>query len=237
MKEIIYLDNTLVNSFLAQYNSGLINSIVSSLTTSLTETEENGKNTSFSGAAGIPGLASAEISKNIDSKFQTAYAKDNYDSKEIAFHDFALDLLLENLKEIQESNIEFSTAEGKLRLYNFERLETIMDRSIVNIFDQDEIHNAQIISRIETLKNNSSYKSHKKVIDKEIASLRSKLKEIDESKYNNFDNVRRLGKIGNALYPNSCLVKIDKQLMVCPKENFRVNEAGLTLFNKMNSVR
>ncbi len=238
MKEIIYLDNTLVNSYLAQFDEGLISKLVNSLETNLIESEEDGKSNNLEANAGLAGITSIGANSTAEEKRSTTYSKMNSESQETAFHDFALDLLLNKINHLEDtSKKDFLSPEGRIRLYNFSRLESIMQRELVTIFDEDESHNKMIQSQINTIKQSSTYNGkNKTLLNKEIQQLKSKMKPVDESKFDNFDKVRRFGKLGNALYPDSCLVKIENNLLVCQKNNFRVNEASLTLLNETHKT-
>lgn len=204
--------------------------------TVLTETEEDIKTNNYNAGGGVPGIASAEFGNTNSSNLSTAFAKSNFESQELAFHDFALDVLLDKINQMKE-NIpsSFIHVDGKLRLYNFERLEAITQSDLIDIFDEDKLHNKNINNQIEQLKK-LKQNINKTQINKEIANLKSQLKDVDKSKLKDFEHVRNFGKIGNALYPNSCLVKLKNILLICPKENFRLNEASISLFNESDKT-
>ncbi|MGX7347814.1 DUF6414 family protein [Aerococcus vaginalis] len=228
MKEIIYLDTKLINSFLAQFDKGLINRMISSLETGNIEEQADENGNSFE--TGISaGIFNAKASKMVKGSNSYSYHQNNLESQEIAFDDFALDILLDKIRKNEDLNIDFKEIDGSLRLYNFDRIKHIMDRDVIDMFDDSHSYNQNLSNQINRIKNS---KLDKKIANTKIKELRSKLKNDDPNNLVNFDIVRNFGKLGDALYPNSCLAKINNYLMVCPKENFRVNEASLTLFNE-----
>lgn len=235
MKEIIYLDKTMLDSYLAQLHSGLTNKLSTSTQMDLTESE--GTNNTNNLHAKLLGV---NLGTNKQTNNSTVYTKRNSESYEVAYHDYALDVLLDTLNSpdtplIQNGDYsegQFVLPKGKIKLYDFKRLEQIAAEEISSIFNPLETEKQLIREQIKSLKHSKDYKRNKSAIDQEIKKLQFLLDQKNDEYLKNFTYVHKLGKLGNALFPDSCLVKISDFICVCPKENFRINEATLSLFNE-----
>ena len=79
MKEIIYLDTSLINSLLAQVNSGLVTKLVSETSESDSNTENGGATETSTAAAGINAVLRGDTSHsttNIDS-YSIVFSRSN----------------------------------------------------------------------------------------------------------------------------------------------------------------
>lgn len=236
MKEIIYLDNTLVNSLLAQFDKGVLSRKINSTGSELKSNHTDSKTNEFSG--GVSSAVSMSYMKNKSESDASSSSKNDNESQELESNDYKLDMLLERIDDENTGNINILHNDGNIRLYNFKRLEKVMNDGIIDIFSEDHFFNLIIKDKIDKLKESDEYQNSKrkspkkKAIDNEINKLKKSYREVDSDTFNNIYAVRTFAKMGDALYPDSCLVKIDNCLMICPKDNFRANEATLSLFNK-----
>ena len=100
MKEIIYLDTKLVNSFLAQQNSGLITKLVNEDAESDSRTEGTTEQTTTSSGIGLSALlkASGEYSSTNLESYNFVFSKSNKNLVETALDDYSLDLLITGLE-------------------------------------------------------------------------------------------------------------------------------------------
>lgn len=114
MKEIIYLDTKLVNSLLAQQNSGLITKLVNEDGESDARTEGSTEQTTTSSDLGLSALLKAAGSysnTNVDS-YNFVFSKSNKNLVETALDDYSLDLLITGLESkdlIKHSDYEVVT--------------------------------------------------------------------------------------------------------------------------------
>lgn len=242
MKEIIYLDTDIVNSYLAQIDEGLIGKMAVSLGTVAQSDQENQKTNTQSSQGNLSaGVISGggEYTETVSSKEKTVYSENNSELIETAMDDYSLDLLVEKLTEDDHLKINVSAAEDgdfilikdKFVSYDFSRLsQTTSEENINNILQDDRIF--KIDSRIRDLENKKK-KGNKQHINKMIKELKDEkriyLKENDGSE--NFDFVYRFGSFGSSLFPDSVLFKVGNLLAVCPKKKLRTDESTLGLFN------
>lgn len=233
MKEILYLDNNLVNSFLAQENSGLIAKNVKSLQTNLTESETAGNSSGVNANVSVPLISGVSANGSTNSNSSTSYSKVNLELQEHAIHDYALDLLLEKIK-IDEQTFEegrIVKVNDQIKVFDFNRLEALMDEKMVKLFDRNSQENMEIDKQITALRKSPLYSKNKPALEKKINELKSK-KRAEDIEYENFKPVKNLGIMGNALFPESCLIKVANLVCICPKGNLRINDATLSLYSE-----
>lgn len=172
MKEILYLDTDLMNSILAQLDEGLINSF--SLEESNQESETEGQQSLRGKSAGIDAQISADTGifggggVKIGTRLGGNGTESTNESKTIlegqkdilnkAFHDYALDILLnklndsDSIKDNKNSLLEGDLYKGEspYKFYDFELLKNILDvDSIGKIMsfntDEDDLKEAKRI--------------------------------------------------------------------------------------------
>lgn len=138
MKEIIYLNTKLVNSMLAQLNTGLITKLINEQ--GITDTKGESTNETVSSAlnykGSIPvfsgGVTSTDTSTDATN---VVFSKNNKDLIESALDDYSLDILLNNLQKeniiknenLQDGNLILS--KGSISSYNFNHLQDISNLS------------------------------------------------------------------------------------------------------------
>jgi hypothetical protein len=149
MKEIIYLDTELMNSMLAQLDEGLINSFVLEHLNQEVETSgqqtTRGKGAGFSGnvSVGTGALPGGKLgfganignTGNESTNESTSFLESEKDILNKAFHDYALEILISKLKQINELTEEKSNlkqgdlllVDSKYKFYDFELISKLMD--------------------------------------------------------------------------------------------------------------
>lgn len=244
MKEIIYLDTSLINSYLAQIDEGLTSKMVESITMQLSESEEKGTEATLGANGGLPFIG-GKISSGEFAKQDVVYSKTNNDLLEKIVDDYSLDVLLEKLENSDEINFKTNKnqyVEGDLLniksdfyIVDFNRLDSISTKNAIDLMDVAAVTNEKIYSQIASLEKNKKAKNNpqKTVLEKKIRELKAELKEptID---YTNFDYVNRFGKFGNLLFPESKLFKFDDLIAICSNKHLRVNDENLNLYNLSN---
>ena len=233
MKEILYLDNNLVNSFLAQENSGLIAKFVTSLQTNLTESETNGNSLGVNANVSVPLVSEISANGNTNNNSSTSYSKVNLELQEHALHDYALDLLLARIETDKQTfeDGKIVKVNDSIKVFDFSKLEVIMDKKLITLFDKNYQENMEIDEQIKEIQNKPSYKGNKQLYAQQIKDLKS-TKHDEEINYENFNHARKIGIMGNALFPESCLIKVANLISICPKENLRINDATLSLYSE-----
>lgn len=240
LKEYIYLDSELVNSYLAQLDEGVLTKAITGISSTDSHSEDGGQETTESGhfTAGI-GIISGkgEISNKEIDKFSTVYSKSNSDLIETALDDYSLDILLKKLVEkemlnVSEGNIddgELIFIDGKLNIFNFELLKSITsEENISNLLIDD---NYDIKDYKSELKKITASKALREKHKDRIGVLNDAIK--GDSFYN-FSMIERFANFTNSLFPDSVLFKIKNSLIMCTKENIRINIPLLTQLSLTN---
>ena len=138
MKEIIYLNTKLVNSMLAQLNTGLITKLINEQ--GITDTKGESTNETVSSTLNYKGsitVFSGGVTSSDTSTDATnvVFSKNNKDLIESALDDYSLDILLNNLQKeniiknenLQDGNLILS--KGSISSYNFNHLQDISNLS------------------------------------------------------------------------------------------------------------
>lgn len=226
MKEIIYLDTKLVNSFLAQQNSGLITKLVNEDGESDTRTEGSAEQITSSSDVGLSALLKAEGSyskTNVDN-YNFVFSKSNKNLVETALDDYSLDLLITGLEAeglIKHSDYQdgdLISTSGELTAFNFEQL--------ANTNDLEEI--GFLIPGYDEFKSLQS--ELKKINGKEKHLVRAKQiqETLSSNGWNTFEMIKHISSYLTKLLPESNLIKINNTLSILPLEFLRVQSVQLS---------
>lgn len=235
MKEIIYLDSEMVNSYLAQLDSGLMERFMKSLAMAKTEQEEASEGGTTTGSLGLSGTGVSQANTT-STKNSIVYSSTNTELNQIIFHDYALDILIDKLGSSNAisnkyNDGEFVLIKGEFRIYDFERLKASTSPDIMSLFDDSKEHNKKIDSQISQAKKSSLPKNEKNKI---LANLQSQKKPTKNSIMEHMNPIHSFAKFSNAIFPGYCLIRINNLVCLCPKSSMRVTDATLTLLNESN---
>ncbi len=224
MKEIIYLDTKLVNSLLAQQNSGLITKLVNEDGESDARTEGSTEQTTTSSDAGISALLKATGSysnTNVDS-YNFVFSKSNKNLVETALDDYSLDLLItgleakELIKHSDYQDGDLISVSGELTVFNFEQL--------ANTSDLEEIE--------FLLPGYDEFRSLKSEYGKIKVKHLRRAKEIQEALstngWNIFEMIKHISVYLKKLLPETNLIKISNTFSILPLEFLRVQSVQLS---------
>lgn len=250
MKEIIYLDTDIMNSMLAQLDEGLINSFV------LESSEQEGVSetaaTSLTKKAGLKagGKLSTGLFPGGELSFGANIGNDNGETestsktmlegqKDIlnkAFHDYALEVLIQKLKEnelllgdpkqLEEGDLFFY--ESPYRFYDFDLL-----KSSLNI----EAFKKMMLFEIQHIPLN--YEEAKKLLDKKKPTPKDREKMDDALKvvltYDQvnptiqvIEQLNTLSGFGSDLLKNLTLIKAGKYIGLLKKDYLRESTESLS---------
>lgn len=234
MKEYIYLDADMLNSALAQLDSGLTKRFF----------EEDVKQEESSS------IESEKTSKGIDSFFKIGakYVKDIAEetgnnlttgqSKAIDYvlNDYAVDLLLSKFESLDKFKIDIVSAkEGdivnfstRFNVYDFDLIQkTTAGEAIEFMTYTDELQKAEAEKDkiLESVNNSISNKDVKKLKKKKEKILQSDSAQAIQG----FKMINTVAKYGNAVLGNSILVSGTNCIFLCKKELFRLNQGQLSL--------
>jgi hypothetical protein len=230
MKEIIYLDTKLVNSLLAQQNSGLITKLVNEDGESDARTEGSTEQTTTSSDVGLSALLKAAGSysnTNVDS-YNFVFSKSNKNLVETALDDYSLDLLItgleakELIKHSDYQDGDLISVSGELTVFNFEQL--------ANTSDLEEIE--FLLPGYDEFRSLKSEYGKIKGKGKEKEKHLRRAKEIQEALstngWNIFEMIKHISVYLKKLLPETNLIKISNTFSILPLEFLRVQSVQLS---------
>ena len=226
MKEIIYLDTKLVNSLLAQQNSGLITKLVNEDGKSDARTEGSTEQTTTSSDVGLSALLKAAGSysnTNVDS-YNFVFSKSNKNLVETALDDHSLDLLItgleakELIKHSDYQDGDLISVSGELTVFNFEQLANTSDLEEIEFFlpGYDEFKSLQ--SELRKIKGKDKHLHRTKQIQEELSM----------NGWNNFKTMKHVSSYLTKLLPETNLIKISNTFSILPLEFLRVQSVQLS---------
>lgn len=239
MKEYVYLDTELVNSYLAQIDEGILTKVITGLDTGEKNLEEIAEQQGSSGnfEGGIPAVfqAGGSLSETESKKRSTVYSESNSELIETILDDYSLDVLISKLKEkykLLESTEDWNdgniiTLNDYFLVYNFDLLKKSSERNQISLLvkESPELKAKKEESIIISNQKNKSgaVKDKLKKLNKEIAQL---------DPYANFDHVNNFATYANTLFPNSVVFKIGRAFCIGDEENLRINTSLLAFLSQ-----
>lgn len=247
MKEIIYLDTEIINSMLAQLDEGIINSFTLENISQETQGEEvqsgRGKEAKLKGnvtlSTGILPGGSIKFGTDLGNsgteteKYSSSILEGQKDILNKAFHDHALEILLNKLIEnnllmqFGESNEgDLLFIESSFRYYDFELLKNSADAEIIQSlisFDQtgrlptyEEA--SKLVKQKNIPKNSNDYLNAKNVVDKY-----NDMKPI----INIIEAFHSLGNYTSKMLQNQAIVKAGKNIGIIKNKYLRESPEAL----------
>lgn len=226
MKEIIYLDTKLVNSLLAQQNSGLITKLVNEDAESDARTEGSTEQVTTSSDVGVAALlkAAGSYSKTNVDNYNFVFSKSNKNLVETALDDYSLDLLItgleakELIKHSDYQDGDLISVSGELTVFNFEQLANTSDLEEIEFFlpGYDEFKSLQ--SELRKIKGK----------DKHLPRTKQIQKELSRNGWNNFETMKHMSSYLTKLLPETNLIKISNTFSILPLEFLRVQSVQLS---------
>lgn len=233
MKEIIYLDTKLVNSIIAQNDQGLVLKRAFDKGKTNSNSEETTQATSLNTSGGVTVGANFNVNRgesNTD-KQSLVYSETNKELIEVATHDYALDILLEILKDEIVNDCaddgQFIQQNDRVTFYDFKKLYESMDTEKLKLLMPDIF---QPIEKIEKELYKIS-KSNKIKFEDKITELQ---KQLDNSLPKIFKKLNTFSDYMVGLYDGAILAKINNTLSICEPENIRLKPSLLSIMNLSN---
>lgn len=233
MKEIIYLDTKLVNSIIAQNDQGLVLKRAFDKGETNSNSEETTQATSLNTSGGVTVGANFNVNRgesNTD-KQSLVYSETNKELIEVATHDYALDILLEILKDEIVNDCaddgQFIQQNDRVTFYDFKKLYESMDTEKLKLLMPDIF---QPIEKIEKELYKIS-KSNKIKFEDKITELQ---KQLDNSLPKIFKKLNTFSDYMVGLYDGAILAKINNTLSICEPENIRLKPSLLSIMNLSN---
>lgn len=233
MKEIIYLDTKLVNSIIAQNDQGLVLKRAFDKGKTNSNSEETTQATSLNTSGGVTVGANFNVNRgesNTD-KQSLVYSETNKELIEVATHDYALDILLEILKDEIVNDCaddgQFIQQNDRVTFYDFKKLYESMDTEKLKLLMPDIF---QSIEKIEKELSKIS-KSNKIKFEDKITELQ---KQLDNSLPKIFKKLNTFSDYMVGLYDGAILAKINNTLSICEPENIRLKPSLLSIMNLSN---
>lgn len=233
MKEIIYLDTKLVNSIIAQNDQGLVLKRAFDKGETNSNSEETTQATSLNTSGGVTVGANFNVNRgesNTD-KQSLVYSETNKELIEVATHDYALDILLEILKDEIVNGCaddgQFIQQNDRVTFYDFKKLYESMDTEKLKLLMPDIF---QSIEKIEKELSKIS-KSNKIKLEDKKTELQ---KQLDNSLPEIFKKLNTFSDYMVGLYDGAILAKINNTLSICEPENIRLKPSLLSIMNLSN---
>ena len=233
LKEIIYLDTKLVNSIIAQNDQGLVLKRAFDKGETNSNSEETTQATSLNTSGGVTVGANFNVNRgesNTD-KQSLVYSETNKELIEVATHDYALDILLEILKDEIVNGCaddgQFIQQNDRVTFYDFKKLYESMDTEKLKLLMPDIF---QSIEKIEKELSKIS-KSNKIKFEDKITELQ---KQLDNSLPEIFKKLNTFSDYMVGLYDGAILAKINNTLSICEPENIRLKPSLLSIMNLSN---
>ena len=233
LKEIIYLDTKLVNSIIAQNDQGLVLKRAFDKGETNSNSEETTQATSLNTSGGVTVGANFNVNRgesNTD-KQSLVYSETNKELIEVATHDYALDILLEILKDEIVNDCaddgQFIQQNDRVTFYDFKKLYESMDTEKLKLLMPD------IFKPIEKIEKELSKisKSNKIKFEDKITELQ---KQLDNSLPEIFKKLNTFSDYMVGLYDGAILAKINNTLSICEPENIRLKPSLLSIMNLSN---
>ena len=226
MKEIIYLDTKLVNSLLAQQNSGLITKLVNEDGESDARTEGSTEQTTTSSDVGLSALLKAAGSysnTNVDS-YNFVFSKSNKNLVETALDDYSLDLLITGLEAknlIKHSDYQdgdLISVSGELTAFNFEQLAETSDLEEISFLLPGYDEFKSLKSEYGKIKGRDKYLPRAKEIQQALST----------NGWDVFEMIKHMSVYLKKLLPETNLIKISNTFSILPLEFLRVQSVQLS---------
>ena len=226
MKEIIYLDTKLVNSLLAQQNSGLITKLVNEDGESDARTEGSTEQTTTSSDVGLsaPLKATGSYSNtNVDS-YNFVFSKSNKNLVETALDDYSLDLLItgleakELIKHSDYQDGDLISVSGELTVFNFEQLAETSDLEEISFLLPGYDEFKSLKSEYGKIKGRDKYLPRAKEIQKALLT----------NGWDVFETIKHMSVYLKKLLPETNLIKISNTFSILPLEFLRVQSVQLS---------
>lgn len=226
MKEIIYLDTKLVNSLLAQQNSGLITKLVNEDGESDARTEGSTEQTTTSSDVGLSALLKATGSysnTNVDS-YNFVFSKSNKNLVETALDDYSLDLLItgleakELIKHSDYQDGDLISVSGELTAFNFEQLAETSDLEEISFLLPGYDEFKSLKSEYGKIKGRDKYLPRAKEIQQALST----------NGWDVFEMIKHMSVYLKKLLPETNLIKISNTFSILPLEFLRVQSVQLS---------
>lgn len=226
MKEIIYLDTKLVNSLLAQQNSGLITKLVNEDGESDSRTEGSTEQTTTSSDVGLSALLKAAGSysnTNVDS-YNFVFSKSNKNLVETALDDYSLDLLITGLEAknlIKHSDYQdgdLISVSGELTVFNFEQLSETSNLEEISFLLPGYDEFKSLKSEYGKIKGRDKYLPRAKEIQQALST----------NGWDVFEMIKHMSVYLKKLLPETNLIKISNTFSILPLEFLRVQSVQLS---------
>ena len=239
MKEYVYLDSELVNSYLAQIDEGILTKLITGQSETNSSQEDGGEEEikTIKGNIGLKGIVNggADYSQKEIDKFSSVYSKTNNELIETALADYSVDVLINKLSEKEKlKDLDKDWNDGDLvfyknnfRIFNFDTLrDSVQQDNIENILVPDNKLDEAYVELEKISKTPQLRIKHKE----KIAKLETFIKENDS--YGNFRHVFRFANYSSVLFPETVLFKVGHTLLFCSKNSIRINTPLLVMLSQ-----
>lgn len=246
-KNIIYLDTELLNSTIAQIEGGVVTGKTKTLENNETTTNQTGLSGNISAKFKVPfAELGAETGGSTGGGNSVTTAESDLYST--IFHDFSLDVLLDDLfglikSEEKDFNIgDFVLVKSSFKVFDFKQLQHVTDHSLLmDLKEAAKINNSSEIAMTDAQLKELKKKKNKTGEDYSTITKLSDYKKTLENPMGEatsaFKMVNTIARFGDALYPETLVFQTKKSITLANKKDLRISTAQVSaLSNSSNEI-
>jgi hypothetical protein len=241
VKDYIYLDTDMLNSTLAQIDQGLLNSFGENSDHSNSRSDSSEKTSS----KGIEGFlqVGARYVREISESSSTELTHSQSKALDYVLDDYAVDVLLEKIKDLDNFNEIISEASegdlvhfrGNFRLFDFDMLKKITNSDTTSILFDDEPDDMKEVNRqIKLLKAQKNLPSQSRAELKEQEAILKQYKINQQKSKEGIETINKAATFADNILGGSIFVQTDSSLSLCKRECFRLSQGQLTMLAETN---
>lgn len=240
MKDYIYLDTELLNSNLAQAYEGL--PIKSSNEEQLSNNNSTTSNHDVHGDVSVmPAGVGTSFGGKISNSESEGLTESQKDVLESAFHDYAVDLLIEKFSsndDLVSNKSELKVGDmfqlsGNFKIIDFEYLAQVSDiTEIEGIINPEQTEFYQIQAQINLLYKQKGKNNITRI--KQLEKRRDGLLEKFSESTTPFKIINDLSEFSKKLYPETIIFKMDNLIILLDKKYLRNNVSQINALSFSN---
>ncbi|AMC01204.1 Uncharacterised protein [Aerococcus viridans] len=240
MKDYIYLDTELLNSNLAQAYEGL--PIKSSNEEQLSNNNSTTSNHDVHGDVSVmPAGVGTSFGGKISNSESEGLTESQKDVLESAFHDYAVDLLIEKFSsndDLVSNKSELKVGDmfqlsGNFKIIDFEYLAQVSDiTEIEGIINPEQTEFYQIQAQINLLYKQKGKNNITRI--KQLEKQRDGLLEKFSESTTPFKIINDLSEFSKKLYPETIIFKMDNLIILLDKKYLRNNVSQINALSFSN---
>ena len=234
MKDFIYVDSDLATSYFAQINRGAIMKASSSSQSYQQNLEDSDRQISNAGTAKIAlGIDAGWNRKTTyTDKKRNSITTNSGEATEIILHDYLIDSLISDLREINELKTEIiDFKEGDFVLYS-------KPSTIIDLYTAQNNLNPKVFETMSSFdqSDNKILSSLKKInpktpdINLQISDLKKRISAEETETKNTLNIIKRMQEMISQLsilFPDTVILTIGDSIALCDRDKFRLSPSAM----------